>query len=167
MEQWKIVKDRAKCTQSGCPLGSTLEYIAVLELPSCVRRDLCERCFADRVRQEGEPLYWRGRRRHANKGPTLDLASLRQLFDRLGEVDGADPEKAATAGGLRYLVALLLLRKRVLKMVDAETEADEAADLVVVDPKVDGMRPVALFAPELDTERLSTLKDELLAAIEV
>ena len=69
--------------------------------------------------------------------------------------------------GLRYLVALLLLRKRRLKMVDAQTPDQEAADLVVVDPKVEGMEPVALFAPSLEPERLAGLREELTAAIEV
>jgi hypothetical protein len=131
----------------------------------------------------------------------LDLASLRVLFDRLGEAERGEPaigvaaraeasleaggadvaaaagvapgsgegdaaQRAEAAAGLRYLVALLLLRKRVLKMVDAVTPEQQAADLVVVDPKVEGMEPVALYAPELDAERLANLQQELLAALE-
>ncbi|MEM7206068.1 MAG: hypothetical protein AAF628_37785 [Planctomycetota bacterium] len=170
-ERWKITKDRAQCEEPGCPLRRSDDYWAVLELPSCLRRDFCQRCFRERSSAEGEPpLFWRGKRKPKDqKGPTLDLPSLRQLFDRLGDdaaMDGTDTDEAReTVRGLRYLVALLLLRKRVLTMVDPTTPEQEAADLVVVDPKVEGMEPVSLLAPELDDERLGKLRDELLGAV--
>jgi len=108
---------------------------------------------------------WRGRRQApGQKGPVLDLASLRQLFDRLGEEE--DPDKLETARGLRYLVALLLLRKRWLKMVDAQNPEQESADMLVVDPKAENMEPVALSAPALDTEAMSSLKEELLSVLD-
>ncbi len=146
------------------------------------------------------PFHWKVRRdAQGRKQPILDLESLRQLFDRLGEVDAGTAGAAAdgvaeaaaeaaadevaeaaaeaaadevaeaaaeeTRAGLRYLVALLLLRKRRLKLVDAQTPEQERADLVVVDPKIEGMEPVALLAPELDPDRLGNLREELMAAI--
>jgi len=166
VEEWKIHKDRTKCEKPGCPLSASSEYYAVLELPSCTRRDLCQACFRElEAGAEEGLLFWRGRRREKGQtGPVLDLASLRQLFDRLGDED--DPEKIETARGLRYLVALLLLRKRWLKMVDAETAEQEAADLLVVDPKVEGMEPVALQAPALDSDGMSSLKEELMTLLD-
>ena len=166
MEEWKIQKDRTKCEKPGCPLSTSSEYYAVLELPSCTRRDLCEPCFREQeAGAEQALLFWRGRRQaKGQKGPVLDLASLRQLFDRLG--DEEDPEKVETARGLRYLVALLLLRKRVLKMVDAENPEQEAADLLVIDPKVDDMEPVALSAPDLDSDDMGSLKEELMSLLD-
>ncbi len=169
MDEWKIVRDRTRCDRPGCPLPAADEYWAVLKLPSCLRRDVCATCFRELEARAGEPpLFWRGRRRrNGDKAPAYDLHSLRQLFDRLGEQkQEQNAGRAATARGLRYLVALLLLRKRVLKMVDASGAAQEAADLVVVDPKVEGMAPVALCAPELDDERLAALKQELLGLLQ-
>ncbi|MBK8975355.1 MAG: hypothetical protein IPM29_05480 [Planctomycetes bacterium] len=123
------------------------------------------------------------------RAPTLDLQSLRALFDRLGEVE-AEVAESAPAGGvpagesadpgegrgsalradrareLRYFVALLLLRKRMLRICDPKTPEQERADLVVIDPKAEQPEPIALFAPELDTDRLAGLKDELVAALE-
>ena len=176
VEQWKIHKDRAKCEQADCPLQRSAEFYVVLELPDCVRRELCVRCFQER--EASRPIYWKAQRAEDKpREPVLDLASLRQLFDRLGEPDFAMPERDSddgaedraptdvdgartqrTAADLRYLVALLLLRKRLLRMVDAATPEQEAADLVVVDPKVEGMEPVCLDAPELDSDRLGSLK---------
>jgi hypothetical protein len=162
LEAWKIQRDRSACDKPGCPLASSLEYFAVLELPECTRRDLCATCFHQlSASAPVQPIYWKARRRELGKrAPTLDLVSLRVLFERLGEVEGE------RAQGLRYFVALLLLRKRLLKMVDPQSEAEERADLVVIDPKVADAPRIALLAPEIDGERLANLKDELLAAID-
>lgn len=162
-EDWKIHRDRAACDKPGCPLPTSRSYIAVLEWPSCVRRDLCDACFTDYERrcQGGQPpIFWRAMRKVAgSKEPVLDLASLRVLFDRLAAVDDD------RARSLRYFCALLLLRKRVLRMVRPRNSTEERADLVVVDPKVKEMEPVALFAPAIDLSDLAAIKDELLAAM--
>jgi hypothetical protein len=162
-DDWKIHRDRTACDKPGCPLMTSRSYVAVLEWPSCVRRDLCEPCFVDlerRCQGSEAPIFWRAMRKTSgSKEPVLDLASLRMLFDRLGSVDDD------RARALRYFCTLLLLRKRVLKMVAPRTKEQERADLVVVDPKRKEMEPVALFAPEIDLSDLGAIKDELLAAI--
>lgn len=225
LESWKIVRDRSRCERPGCPLATAAEFFALLELPDCLRRDLCATCFEQLPAGErARSVFWKARRREGGKKePMLDLQSLRLLFERLGEigaesgpaaldaedldaedlgVSGLDVEEVAAAdvdtgegaadgreaaeesGGdgaaededpvarsarareLRYFVALLLLRKRQLRMVDPKTEEQERADLVVIDPKAEGAEPVALFAPELDTDRMANLKNELLAALD-
>jgi hypothetical protein len=172
-EEWKIQRDRNACDKQGCPLAASRSYYAVLEwlvvdrdkseVATCVRRELCDACFQDHERRcapEQPPIFWRATRRSAGqKEPALDLVSLRLLFDRLGTVDDE------RARALRYFCALLLLRKRVLKMVPARTVEQERADLVVVDPKLAEMEPVALFAPSVDSTDLGAIKDELLLAI--
>jgi hypothetical protein len=179
-EEWKIQKDREACAKPGCPLMQSESYFAVLEwgvreakskagkptgveVPACIRRDFCAACFEDYRRkcpEEQPPVFWRAVRKAAgSKEPVLDLVSLRALFDRLGTVDDD------RARALRYFCALLLLRKRVLKMVRPKTREQEQADLVVRDPKLKEMEPVALFAPAIDSTDMSAVKDELLAAI--
>lgn len=197
MEQWKIHKDRVRCDKPGCPLAAEMEYFAILQLPGCVRLERCQACFQElQQAEESMPFHWTIRRAVDGKQhPSLDLESLRALFDTLGEVGpGPSPDEPAdgledpadsaaeavgedagldlsdaaeVSSGLRYLVALLLIRKRRLKMVDAQTPDQEAADLVVVDPRVEGMEPVALYAPSLEPERLAGLREELTAAIGV
>lgn len=160
-DEWKILRDRGRCEEAGCPLATADEVFAVLELPECRRHELCATCFHRHVAAApAEPIFWKVLRRDGPKrGPTIDLASLRVLFERLDEVEGDE------ARGLRYFVALLLLRKRVLKMVQPATTAEESADLVVIDPRLPGAQRVVLFAPELEGDRMSRLKDELLAAL--
>jgi hypothetical protein len=162
-DDWKIQRDRRHCEKPGCPLATSRAYFAVLEWPACVRRDLCDACFADyerRCQGQEPPIFWRGMRKPSgSKEPVLDLVSLRALFDRLATVDDD------RARSLRYFCALLLLRKRVLRMVQPRTAEQERADLVVVDPKQKEMEPVALFAPAIDLADLGAIKDELLAAI--
>ncbi|MHC5062539.1 MAG: hypothetical protein ACYTG5_01035 [Planctomycetota bacterium] len=165
LEQWKIHKAQASCQKPGCTLASDREYFSVLELPACIRQDLCATCFHSLQQEaQGDPIYWRAiRQEKAQDGPRLDLNSLRFLFDRLGEEDS---EAAETAAGLRYFVALLLLRKRVLRMVDAQTREQEVADLLVIDPKIEGMEPVALQAPSEEAGDLGQIRQELLALLE-
>ncbi len=162
-DDWKIHRDRTACEKPGCPLPTSRSYFAVLEWPSCVRRDQCDACFADyerRCQGAEPPIFWRALRKvSGSKEPVLDLASLRVLFDRLGTVDDD------RARSLRYFCALLLLRKRVLKMVRPRNAAEERADLVVVDPKQKEMEPISLFAPALDLSNLGAIKEELLAAM--
>jgi hypothetical protein len=162
-EDWKIQRDRKACERPGCPLPTSKSWFAVLDWPECVRRDLCDACFQDHERRcaaEAPPIFWRALRKSTgSKEPVLDLNSLRVLFDRLATVDDD------RARALRYFCALLLLRKRVLRMVPPRTAAQERADLVVVDPKLKEMEPVALVAPAIDLGDLGGLKDDLLAAI--
>lgn len=175
-EEWKIQRDREGCQKPGCPLPTSKSYYAVLEwaivqagkganteVPQCVRREFCDACFQDHERKcapEQPPIFWRANRKAAgSKEPVLDLQSLRALFDRLGTVEDD------RARALRYFCALLLLRKRVLKMVKPKTREQEQADLVVRDPKLKEMEPVSLFAPAIDVADLGAVKDELLAAI--
>ena len=161
-EDWKIQRDRKGCDRPGCPLPTSKSWFAVLQWPECVRKDLCDACFQDHERRcvDAPPIFWRAlRKASGSKEPVLDLNSLRALFDRLGTVDDD------RARALRYFCTLLLLRKRVLKMVPPRTAEQERADLVVVDPKLKEMEPVALFAPAIDLADLGGIKDELLAAI--
>ncbi len=165
LEQWKIHKAQAGCEKPGCTLASDREYFSVLELPACIRQDLCATCFHSLQQEDGgEPIYWRAiRQEKVQDGPRLDLNSLRFLFDRLGEEDA---QAAETAAGLRYFVALLLLRKRVLRMVDPQTSEQEAADLLVVDPKIEGMEPVPLTAPSEESGDLGQIRTELVALLD-
>jgi hypothetical protein len=163
MEPWKIVRDRAQAGQPCCGRPKPEESFAVLELPACVRREVCPMCLRELQQREAQdagkpPIFWRVRRRAGQREPALDLGMLRHLFDRLGQEVGERP------AALRYFVALLLLRKRVLKMADASTPAEEAADLVVFDPKAPSQPAVALVAPDLEAHGLDQLKDELLTA---
>jgi hypothetical protein len=210
-EGWKITRDRTRCERPACPLPAASSWYALLEFPDCVRRDLCDSCFAERrrrleqggeagseARRSEDAVFWRARRREgsAKRGPVLDLPALHGLFEQLGERigdgpidfgdgdpdalpeprfgvaddapsdDELDPAQRAQWAGLRYFVALLLMRKRLLKTVEPRGPVEEMADLVVVDPKDgDGKRHV-LFAPPLDEGRLAGLKDELIAAID-
>jgi hypothetical protein len=161
MDDWKITRGRRPCDRPSCPLPTAPRHYALLEFPGCVRRDLCDACFAELENRAAEPLvFWRVHKKPAgSREPVLDLVSLRALFDRLGAVDDD------RARSLRYFCALLLLRKRVLRMVPPRTREQERADLVVADPKQKELDPIALFAPAIDTSDLTALKDELLAAI--
>lgn len=162
-DDWKIHRDRKACERPGCPLPTSRSWFAVLTWPDCVRHDLCDACFQEHERHctaSQPPIFWRTvRKATGSKEPVLDLNSLRALFDRLASVDDD------RARALRYFCALLLLRKRVLRMVAPRNAEQERADLVVVDPKIKEMEPIPLIAPAIDLSDLGGLRDELMAAI--
>lgn len=180
-DEWKIHRDREGCQKPGCPLPTSKSYLAVLEwalvtvkgtgknkgteseVMSCIRRELCDACFQDHERKcdaDKPPIFWRAQRVvNTSKEPVLDLQSLRMLFDRLATVSDD------RARALRYFCALLLLRKRVLKMAKAKTREQQQADLVLRDPKIKDMEPICLVAPAIDMDDLGAIKDELLAMI--
>jgi hypothetical protein len=175
-DEWKIHRDREGCQKPGCPLQTSRSYFAVLEwtpiatkkdpeneVMTCVRREMCDACFQDHEKTCDEakpPIFWRALRKVADsKDPVLDLQSLRMLFDRLASVEDD------RARALRYFCALLLLRKRVLKMAKPKTREQQQADLVLRDPKVKDMEPVCLVAPAIDINDLGAIKDELLAML--
>lgn len=163
-DDWKIKTERERCVKPGCPLAACSSYYVVLEFPECARKDLCDACFTDYERRCGAdepPVFWRAMRKvTGSKEPVLDLMSLRALFERLAGV--ADDRARA----LRYFCALLLIRKRVLRMVRPRTKAQERADLVVMTvPKQKDEEPQLLFAPEIDPDNLDGLKQELMIAI--
>lgn len=165
-EGWRIRRDRRRCEKPGCPLRGRgrIDYFAVLEFPEGVRRDLCAPCFRERcAKGDGDLVFWKVHRPE-KRAPILDVDSLRRLFDTLGEEQPEDRREIAAE--LRYLIALLLVRKRVLKLVDSRNEAEETADLVVEDPKRAEAGRVALWAPEITGERLDALKGELLAVLD-
>lgn len=86
------------------------------------------------------------------KRPVLDLAAAREFLVRLVREDA--PERAA----LRYLLVLLLMRKRLVRLEEQLT--DERGDVLVIEipPEVP---PTEIVCPELTEAEADALRDEL------
>src|SRR6185503_16063388 len=81
-----------------------------------VREDRCTKCSPSV--EPGVFSYWRGRRAAPKAGAPirLDFESLLELFRRL---DGRDDDQAMR---LRWIVAIILLRRRHLQQVERTNE---------------------------------------------
>lgn len=119
VEDWEVSRTTGRCAASDRVLAEGEAYYAVLlETASGFER----RDYAVDVWQgppEGTFCYWRGRVPVREKKPgtyAVDMAILSQLFTQLEDAQSESKQQ------LRFVLALLLMRKRLLKMDRSTTE---------------------------------------------
>ena len=122
-----------------------------------VRRDLCSGCWqGDEAPEREADLFWWFTRHQekVSRSVSLDLDSLEQLFLQL-EGKGERPVRE-----LRYVLCLLLMRKRRIKV--ERVLRDEAGESFLVKrPRRDERYKV--FVYDFDAERMAEIRDELQA----
>jgi len=154
MSEWRIHRHEVLCGACQRPFqdGETLYSLLHLAAEPLRREDHCERCFVDPGASEGM-LFWRthhvadGSRRLA-----VDFDAIEELFIAL------ESRKEIRSMELRYLLALLLLRKKRLKLVGVR-RGDGGETMCVRRPRRTEEFEVAVF--ELDGERATALKSDL------
>ncbi len=154
MNDWRIHRHEELCSAcaraflEGEPFFSVLAF----EGESLRREDRCQVCFASR--SPGEDLvFWRTSH-HTDRRARLavDFEALEELFLAL---EGREEERFRE---LRYLLALLLLRKKRLKLVGV-TRHEGGETMSLRRPRRTEEHEVAVF--ELDGERSRFLKEGL------
>ncbi len=157
--EWRIAETSKRCDGCGAPFlpeQSFFSYLAVdssPELPTLVRKDYCVACWETRARSLDAPIFWKARRQgSAEDANVVDLNSLNQLFLQLLEDERPEVET------LRYVVGLMLLRKKVLKVV--RNAGGARGDLVFKDPRNPEQR-MRMATPDLSEESLELLKEQL------
>ncbi|MFT4537638.1 MAG: hypothetical protein ACI835_000068 [Planctomycetota bacterium] len=107
----------------------------------------------------GEELFWWKTRHSVNKKRTvqLDLASLERLFVQL---EGREEVKVRE---LRYILCLLLMRKRRLKVEKVDRGA-EGESFIVKRPRVDERYRVWVY--DFDAERMDAVRAQLQAVFD-
>ncbi len=125
MSEWKIPKGRRAC--AGCqrefqpeePILSVLRDEVVEGRPALVRDDRCSACEPGAPR-DGALSHWRtaAPRPDAPKRPRIDEEAVAELFRNLA----SDPDPARRP--LRYVLALILTRRKVLRFTGGEGEGE-------------------------------------------
>jgi len=117
---WKIERIRDRCAECSQPFTHDQRVVSVVALAivenaeRIVRRDLCVRCGPS---AGAGSLFWETRfQQQAPKKKKVDFDRLLRIF----EIWQKDPPKEQEA--LLYLITLLLVRKRYLRMVDLVTD---------------------------------------------
>lgn len=153
-EDWKLPGRAERC--SGCqgPLaaGTLVTTLVRLSPAGPERRDLCASC-GESVDSQGDELFWR-RLRPEGDGPrrVVDYAMLRELFGRmLGRPDELYRR-------LSYLVALVLIRKRHLRLQGFEVRNGREVMVVTRGP---GEPPLDVPAPFLTAEDMVGVRGHL------
>lgn len=121
-----------------------------------VREDVCSGCWLGRVGRD-ELFHWFTRHREGKRGLQLDLGTLEALFVRLeGRVEPRVRE-------MRYLLALLLLRKRRIKVDRILREAEGEAMLVHRPRRKESFR---VYVFDFSPERMQALRADLVLLLE-
>lgn len=167
MSDWRIQRREPRCAKCEREFaeGEAIFSLLFFTADRLHREDRCPACFdpaapaADGVETErAELLFWRTRH-HADQRArfAVDFESIEELFLALeGRREGRLQE-------LRYLLALLLLRKKRLKLVGLR-RGPEGETFCLRRPRRQEEFEVQVF--ELDTERALALKAELARVFE-
>jgi hypothetical protein len=158
MNDWRIHRREAQCTGCQAPFeeGQSIFSVLTLEADRLRREDQCARCFQPET--GAERLFWRTRHSQDRRARfAVDFEAIEELFLRL---EGT-PEVGLQE--LRYLLSLLLLRKKRLKLVGVRRNA-QGETLCVRRPRRAEEFEVPVF--ELDSERALHLKGELARVFE-
>lgn len=112
--EWTVQASGNACATCGRPFGEREEYWSALYSEGALfaRKDYCGACWTGNL--EGVFSHWRTRSKKKPAPPKrfVDDAVLLDFFERLCESE--DPSRAK----LRFIMAVLLLRKRLLKERD-------------------------------------------------
>ncbi|MBI3819612.1 MAG: hypothetical protein HY286_13035 [Planctomycetes bacterium] len=171
---WKIVRRGRQCSacartfENGSLVFSTLGIVEFEVLsgvssgsvsssdddgPSFLRLDRCGVCYQKRTRGS-EDITWRTLHEEAPKKPRLDLISLTEVFKQLLA------SKEQRFHELKFLVSLLMLRHRRLKVVRTCTEEDRDY-LIMSFPR--SKETFRIEVAELPKEKLESLRVQLMA----
>ena len=156
--EWKIAKSAFQCKTCGEKFAPGAAFFsALLEAGAGFERsDFCPRCFQER-RPERVYSYWKTMApdgdAEAQSRPVVDLDSVLDFFRRLaGE---RDPRRQA----FRFVLALMLARKKALKLEGPARGADGGETLVFVERR--GGERHAVVQPALAEEELAAVGEEL------
>jgi len=165
---WDIGRSSGQCAATGAPLepGSPC-VVALVERDDdasapLARLDFSEAGWDSPSRPKGVIAFWRATVAQPNEKRRgfVDDQTLLDLFERLGADDR--PHRVR----FRFVLMLLLVRKRLLRVVGTETAGGVESWHVLPKGSAEGEAPMAVVNPRLDdaatrevTEQLSEVLD--------
>ncbi|MGH7151797.1 MAG: hypothetical protein ACREIU_13920, partial [Planctomycetota bacterium] len=122
---WKIARRARACASCGRGFAEGEAHFSLLRLEGVIARlDRCVACFQG-APASPEEFYWKTKfARDPRRRLAIDVEALREAFSRM---PAASPDP-----GLRYLIALLLTRKRVFKLHETRRGEGEEPDRLVL-----------------------------------
>ena len=158
--EYKIDASSRRCVTCGRVFEVGEEYYsAVVETNQenlLARHDFCGPCW--KPPEGGYFSYWKTRvpqpEPETHRGPRLiDMGRLMELFERL-----ADSEEVQ-ARRFRYVLALVLMRKRRLKVVESRRLKDGGENLTLRETGT--QRTCAVSAPPVTEDEIRSVADRL------
>ena len=164
---YPVSRSSGACAETGAPFASGERYVAVLAERdgepdgALERRDYSLGAWESGARPPA-PLrvfaVWRAtyQEHPPAKQPLLGDEELLDLFSQLGEAD--QPKQIS----FRYVLGLLLVRRRLLRVVGSRHRTAEAPGALLVLPKgqTEG-HPIAVIDPGLDDAAIADVIEQL------
>lgn len=156
MTDWKISKQELVCRSCERVFEEGEAHVSALCVngEELAREDHCLACWKKRA--AARDLFWWRTRHSAEKkrGIALNLEALEALFVRL------EGRREVALAELRYVLCLVLMRKRRLKIERVERD-DTGEALIVSRPRIKDLLRVAVydFSPEKIDELRSRLQE--------
>jgi hypothetical protein len=159
--EWNITKSQRRCTQCEAAFAEGAAYTSALyeEQLSFVRRDFCPKCWDALPDRSGVFSFWRTRvpKRDEERKLFVDDSVVLDFFRRLGS--GEDEKRL----NFRYILALLLMRKKLLKFVDIRRREGREY-LVLKQPHEEQEHEV--LNPQLNEGQLEQVRQDLSQILE-
>lgn len=154
--EWRFRRRQDGCSSCERRFEEGERHASALSIHSedVVREDVCSACWNARTTTH-EVFFWMTRHSSDRRAVHLDLATLEQFFLQL---QNRTEEKLVQ---VRYVLALLLMRKRRLKLERIVRDSAAGEAMVVRRPRHKETFLVSVF--DFSAERLETLKAELRA----
>jgi len=144
----------AEVLATGTPCMSAIRENATHNLE---RLDFSMTAWLDGARPEGMICFWKTimPATDRKRGIVIDNEAVEEIFERLAGDDR--PNRVA----IRWLLAMILLRKRRLKQLRVEHRDEKEFWLFARRGAVEGAAPVDVLRPQLDESAVQALADEL------
>lgn len=155
-DEWKIGRRGAGCAGCAQPFAPGGEAVSAIYdgAQGFERRDYCGPCF-QAPEKRGSPFSWWSAvvPEPEKKKAVFDLGVAKEFLQRL--LREQDPERDS----LRYLLTLMLLRKKSVVLLGQETGAAGEVMTIRVPPDEENVHQVRVV--ELDQAETERLRDEL------
>lgn len=157
------------CAATGTPLkpGDAI-VTALFERPgeeTMDRRDYLESAWTEMPSPEGVFAFWRSTVPDADapKSKLIDGASMMSIFEQLEGT--TEPRRVA----FRYLLALVLVRRKLLTLVGSTGAAEETPALLLVRPKGSPPEepPLEVIDPAMDEATIADATEQLQSILKV
>ena len=161
--QYEIGRVSEQCALSGEPLKPGDPFVAALfeaaEGERLERRDYSPRAWASLGRPARLLAHWRGIVPSPDKDrrPLIDAGALMGLFEQLGE------SHEARQVAFRYVLALILMRKRVLVPAGSVAARGDAPGELLVRQRGAAPEepPIHVVDPAMDEEMVGEITEQL------
>jgi len=156
---WRFGKKGRLCAACGAifPVETPFHSAIFLEGESFLRRDLCAACF--KSAPSAPYSHWTTTIPKPEEGKRVfDLGLAAEFLRRLA----AEPDPAK--GPLAHLLALLLVRKRAIRLLDLPRSERGARARVEF---YDGREPLEIDAPPLTEDDVPALREELAGLLDL